>query len=263
MADDVNKDDTTDLIDDSSSDTQDTQDTQDTASKATKTAVSDPELLKAIQDLSTSVKSGQKQEDRQELTEEQKEEMWGVFKPEKARPDFIKKFFNLPDDASTDLINEKRELLGYLQEGLVKQSLIGATNFQKIALKEIEDKFTPIKEYVSKAEAKERDREFHETYPALKDPKYKKIVELTQKQLKRETFKDEPEYFKAVAEAAAESIQAIVPDFDLGATKEAKPKPAGTTPRVPRSTAGGTGGTGGGGGGNGVAQRANSIDALS
>ena len=179
-----------------------------------------------------------------ELTQEQKDEFWAVYNPEKKDPKFLDKFFRLTEDMTPEQKAEFKALFADLQQGLVKQSVVGARNLMQIELAKLREEFAPGQEYISEARAERTRGRFFEKYESLKDPRYAKIIAITAKDLSSREFKDEAEYFKALAEGAAETIAGVEPTFALGAAKT-KQTP-GTTPRLPRTSVGGTGGAGGG-----------------
>jgi hypothetical protein len=179
-----------------------------------------------------------------ELTQEQKDELWAVYNPEKKDPKFLDKFFRLTEDMTPEQKAEFKALFADLQQGLVKQSVVGARNLMQIELAKLREEFAPAQEYISEARAERTRGRFFEKYESLKDPRYAKIIAITAKDLSSREFKDEGEYFKALAEGAAETIAGVEPTFALGAVKT-KQTP-GTTPRLPRTSVGGTGGAGGG-----------------
>jgi hypothetical protein len=114
---------------------------------------------------------------------------------------------------------------------------------------EMDGKFKPALEYVTKAEQRERDADFDKSYPALAKPELKPIIKAVQESLKNEKFADEKSHFKAVAEGVAAVIQVHQPNFKLSDGSS----PSKTTTKT--SSSGGipvtTGGSGGGGGGGG------------
>jgi hypothetical protein len=179
-----------------------------------------------------------------ELTQEQKDELWAVYNPEKKDPKFLDKFFRLTEDMTPEQKAEFKALFADLQQGLVKQSVVGARNLMQIELAKLREEFAPAQEYISEARAERTRGRFFDKYESLKDPRYAKIIAITAKDLSSREFKDEGEYFKALAEGAAETIAGVEPTFALGAVKT-KQTP-GTTPRLPRTSVGGTGGAGGG-----------------
>jgi hypothetical protein len=179
-----------------------------------------------------------------ELTQEQKDELWAVYNPEKKDPKFLDKFFRLTEDMTPEQKAEFKALFADLQQGLVKQSVVGARNLMQIELAKLREEFAPAQEYISEARAERTRGRFFDKYETLKDPRYAKIIAITAKDLSSREFKDEGEYFKALAEGAAETIAGVEPTFALGAAKT-KQTP-GTTPRLPRTSVGGTGGAGGG-----------------
>lgn len=118
---------------------------------------------------------------------------------------------------------------------------------------EMDGKFKPALEYVTKAELRERDSDFDKAYPSLAKPELKPIIEAVRKSLENEKFADEKAHFKAVAEGVAAVIKVHKPDFKLS---------DGSTPSKKNNdqSAGGiavtTHGSGGGGGGGGDNQPA-------
>lgn len=213
-------------------------------------AAQDPEWKQAIADLATHVKTvtAPKKEEPAELTAEQKQELWGVYDPEKGRPDFMRKFFRMNPDATPEEIQEAKDLFADMQKGLVRQSIIGSKNLMEQAMAKLREEFGPLQEYVSSQKAEQTRARFYKKFPVLSDERYGKIIDLTAKGLADKEFASEDDFFKALAESAAETIKAAgAADFELGAAPETKPKP-GTTPKLPRTTAGGTGGAGAGGG---------------
>lgn len=205
------------------------------------------EMRQAITELATTVKGLAKPKEKEEekLTPEQIEELWGVFKPEQTRPDFMRKFFRMNPDATEDEIKEAREHFDVMHKGIVKQAVTGAKNYVEIMASKLREEMKEALDFVSEAKVERLQKKFYSQYPALQDPKYAKIVDAQAKALKDKTFDSEEEYFKALAEGAAEPIKALVPDFDLG--KKPEKKPAATTSRLPRTSQGGQGGAGGGG----------------
>lgn len=178
-----------------------------------------------------------------ELTEEQKREMWAVYDPKKGRADFMKKFFRLNPDASAEEEAEAEGLFADMQKGFVKQAIVGSRNIMLPELEKLRQEFAPLQEYISQRKQEELRGRFYKEYPALEDERYGAVIDAVASGMRNREFKSEKEFFKAVAEAAAGSIRKLVPDFDLGKTQT---KPAGTAPRLPRTSAGGTGGVGAG-----------------
>jgi hypothetical protein len=181
--------------------------------------------------------------------------------------DFIKDFFNLPDDATPEQVERKKKSFAAMQQGLVRQAVVGARNLHTIDFEKFKGEFQPIKEYITKAEQRDAQKSFAEAYPALADKKFEKIVNLTAKTLQRDKFQSEAEYFKALADGAAETIEAATGQkIDVGAkttTQETAKKPAGTTPKLPRTSVGSQGGTGGGSAGTSKSSKGGDVDALS
>lgn len=184
-----------------------------------------------------------------ELTQDQKDELWGVFNPEKTDPKFLDKFFRLTDDMPPEQKAEFKKLWADMQQGLVRQSVVGSRNLFQMELEKLREEFAPMREYVSDAKAEKTRSSFYMQYPELDEKtaagsrRFEKIINATARTLESRTdFKNEGEYFKALAEGAAEAIAGVLPEFKLGVKQ--KPKPTGSTPRLPRTSVGGTGGAG-------------------
>jgi len=191
-----------------------------------------------------------KPEPQKELTQDEKDELWGVFRPEKKDPKFLDKFFRLTEDMTPEQRAEFKALWDDTQAGLMRQAITGSKNLLQIELAQLREEFAPAQEYISQARAEKTRNAFYSKYPTLAEKteagalRYEKIINATARTLADQAFESETSYFKALAEGAAESIKAVLPEFDLGA--QTKTKPAGTSPRLPRTRVGGTGGTGNG-----------------
>lgn len=215
-----------------------------------KTKTETDELKSALTELTGIVKAQAepKKEEEKELTQEQKNELWAVYDPEATRADFMRKFFRMNEDATPEQVAEAKELFGDMQKGLVKQSIVGARHFLAIEAQKLRDEFKDALDFVSEAKAEKVRKNFYDTYPALDDPKYAKIVTATAKTLSEKDYKSQSEYFKALADGAADTIKGVLPEFDLGAEKQETKKSTGTPPRLPRTSVGGQGGAGSGSG---------------
>lgn len=215
---------------------------------AAKKPTATDELRSAMTELAGTVKSIAEAKDKKEepeITEEQKKAFWRVYDPESTRKDFFQKWFRMNPDATPEEVKDAKEMFADVQKGLVTQAVTGSMNLVEDKLTEFKESLKPLFDYMTERKSKETRESFNDAYPALADKKYEKIVTLVSKQLSQKDFKTDEEYFKALAESAAETIKAAgVDDFDLGAKPEKKP--AATTLRLPRSSAGGTGGAGGG-----------------
>ncbi len=170
-------------------------------------------------------------------------EFWQVYDPEQSNKDFFKQWFRLNPDATQEEVDTAKLLFAGVQKGLMKQSVTATRNYLAEMRKEIDKEYAPLRDYVQTAQRREIRSRFDDSYPALKEAKYNKIIDATARSLDGKTFADEGEYFKALAEGAADSIRAILPEFDLGARPTTKTKP-GQTPKLPRTSAGGGGGAG-------------------
>jgi len=203
----------------------------------------EPDLKAAVADLAAAARDLRepKVEPKPEpLSKEKIDEIWAVYDPEKGDKDFYKKFFRLNPEATQEEADAVKGVFAAVQEGFVKQSLTGARNFDKMMMDEIDKKYGPALEYVSKAEMRERQDRFYEAYPALKADKFSRIIDGVAKGIKDDEFEGESQYFKALADGAAELIKGVIPDFDLGKQQQ----PTGKTPKLPRYSVGGGGGAG-------------------
>lgn len=210
------------------------------------------DLKAAMLELTGIVKkqSEPKVEPKKELSQDEKDELWGVYRPEKKDPKFLDKFFRLTEDMTPEQRGEFKALFDDFQSGMMRQAITGSKNLLSIELAKLREEFQPAQEFISKQKAETTRNAFYSKYPTLGEKteagglRYERIINATARTLADKEFDSETSYFKALAEGAAESIKAVLPEFDLGAVTTKKP--AGTSPRLPRTRVGGTGGTGNG-----------------
>lgn len=176
-------------------------------------------------------------------TAEEIADFWKVYDPESSDKEFFAKWFRLNPDATPEEKQQAKELFASVQKGLMLQSVTATRNYIAEARKEIDRDYGPLKEFVEEQKREATRGRFYGSYPGLEQPKFQKIIDATARSLDGKTFTSEGEYFKALAEGAADSIKAILPEFDLGAKQTTKTKP-GQTPKLPRSSVGGGGGAG-------------------
>jgi hypothetical protein len=194
-------------------------------------------------------------------TPEEIAEFWKVYDPESSDKEFFKKWFRLNPEATVEEVQAVKELFAGVQKGLMRQSVTATQNYIKMMRDEIDRDYGPLREYVEEQKREATRGRFYGAYPALDETKYQKIIDATARALDNQTFADEGAYFKALAEGAADSIKAILPDFDIGARPTTKTP--GKTPKLPRTSAGGGGGAGkGAGSGLEPTGKRNDIDSL-
>lgn len=210
------------------------------------------DLRAAVADLAKHVKTvTTPKEPTRQPTQDEIDEAWGVWKPEKENKDFFRQFLRLNTDMDPaeveKAVKEFQPIFGAMQKGLVKQALVGARNLFQQEIAKLREEFSPALEYTQKGRVNDMQTRFYGEFPGL-DAKneggkrrYEKIVLAVANELANKEFASETEYFKALAEGAAKEIKELVPDFDLGSRQETKQKP-GTAPRLPRTSVGGTGG---------------------
>lgn len=210
------------------------------------------DLRAAMTELAGTVtKLAQPKNEPKTLSDDEIAEQWAVFRPEKKDPEFFRKFLRLNTDMEPaeveKAVTEYKKVWAVMQDGIVRQSVVGARNLISPELAKLRDEIAPLREYVSQQRAEQTRSRFFSSYESLADPKFGRVLDTSAKLLEGKTFTDEASYFKALAESAADAIKGLVPGFDLGA-KATKTKPAVTSPRLPRTSVGGTGGSGSGGG---------------
>lgn len=205
-------------------------------------------LEKAMAELAGQVKTlataSQPKPQPKQMTKEEEDEYFGVWNPTKTNPHFIREFFGLPEDADPKLVEAAGQRLAHMQEGLVRQAVVSAQRVLAPIFKKLQDKIDLHEGHFTKQQQERYRTEFYGTYPGLNERRFDKVIAAVASELSEQDFKSEKEYYKALAEGAAASIKELIPDFDLAAEVQTKTKPAGTTPRLPRSGAGGGGGAG-------------------
>lgn len=204
------------------------------------------DIAKAMSDLAASVKGAmpKAQEAKEpEMSEEEKTEFWAIYKPDATRKDFFQKWFRMNPDHTPEELKEAQEMWADVQKGLVRQSVVGARNIMQSEMAKLREEYAPIVEYYQTARAEATRGRFHSSFPALEDDRFGPVLQAVAGTLAQREFANEAEYFKVLAESTAEAIKKLIPDFDLGVVPN---KPAGKTPKLPRTSAGGGGGAGGG-----------------
>lgn len=236
-----------DHLDDESGETQTVNQPGTTGKTTTKQPA---EWEQAIAELAKTVKTGQAQAPatpKAPPTQDEINQYWGVWDPNKENPAFIREFFNLPEDADQKVIDAATKRFKTVQENLVKQALVGASRVMEQRFARLEEEYSPVKQYVSEAKAEKVRNNFFKAYPALAtenedgNPRYAKILSLAASELAQDEFSNDKAYFKALAERAVAVIKdAGIPiDLNAGKTKTRE------TPRLPRTSVGGSGGAGG------------------
>lgn len=213
------------------------------ATTTTQPSAGGDDLKAALAELTRGVQSlaQPKQQEPAQLTPEQRAQLFAVYSPDE---EFKRHFLGLDETVDPKISEAKLAQFAKMQEGLVKQAVVTARHLLMRELAPQFEQLNPIREYVSQQEAKERQSRFYEKYETLKSPQYQKVVNAIAPTLAAKEFKDEDEFFKALAEGAAEHIRGLIPEFSLESKQQ---KPAGQTLRLPRTSVGGTGGAGAGG----------------
>lgn len=191
-------------------------------------------------------------------TQDEIDEYWAVYNPEKENPEFFRKWMRLQSDMDPEQLNssikERKELFGQMQKGLVKQAVIGSQRLFQQELAKLREEFAPVTAHVSEQKAEKTRAAFYDQYPSLSEktsdgkPRYGRIIQAVTQDLSTKTFDSQESFFKALAEGAAREIQNVIPEFSLESVQSNKKQTAVTSPRLPRTSVGGTGGVAGGGG---------------
>jgi hypothetical protein len=216
--------------------------------------VSQASLDAAFEKLSSTLSTSlQPKKDEPQMSEEEQQKLWAIYNPESTQKDFMRKFFRLNPEATKEEEQEARSMFKSMQEGLVRQSIVGARNLFQAELQKMREEYAPLVSHHRDVIAKELQSAFFKAYPSLGEQdeasgsyRYMTAVRLAAQELANQTFATQPLYFKALAEKAAGIVSGIVPGFVLGDSKT-KTKSSTNTPRLPRTSAGGTGGTARGG----------------
>jgi hypothetical protein len=226
-----------------------TQTTQTTEPKP----LSQGDLDAAFEKLGTTLKTAvTPPREAPQMSEADQKKLWSIYDPEESQKDFMRKFFRLNPEATKEEEQEARAMFKGMQEGLVRQSIVGARNLFQMELAKLREEFAPLQQHYRDAQAEKLQTEFFKSYPSLAAQdetsgsfRYMTAIRMAAQDLAQQTFASRPIYFKALADRAAEIVKGILPDFSLGATP---PKKSSTsTPSLPRTRVGGSGGTARGG----------------
>lgn len=197
-----------------------------------------------LRDLTNVVKTIIPKKDEQQPKQPTKEELakqWAVFNPTEQNKEFFHKFFGLAADADPKDLEERQALFAYMQEGLVKQAIIGARNLFAAELAKRDEVIQQLQAHYSETQTKSLRENFGTAYSAFADKKYDRVLAMASEELAGQEFDSQEKYFDALAERAAGFVREFVPDFDPGKPQPKKPG----TPRLPRTSVGGSGGAGG------------------
>lgn len=182
---------------------------------------------------------GERKEQQKELTPEEARKL---LKFPEIDEEFMKRF--------GDIATSKAALEEFRDKILTHIHTVNGMTRREM-MDEMDGKFKPALEYVTKAEQRERDADFDKTYPSLAKPELKPIIKAVQESLKNEKFSDEKAHFKAVAEGVAAVIKVHNPDFKLSDGSSPSKKTNDQSAGGITVTTGGSGGGGGGGGDQG------------
>lgn len=173
------------------------------------------------------------------LTAEEARKLLKVWEPD---DEFIKRFGNIETQKAA--IVEMRDALLLQFDTLAQMRM----NERDTAL---EGKFRPAVEYATKAEQRERDRDFGTLYPQLADPKLKPITTAVADQIKAlgTKYANEKEHFEAIANGVEAVLKISNPDFKLTVSSGSSPAEKKTTSRPANALTPSTQGSGGGGSG--------------
>lgn len=179
---------------------------------------------------------GERKEPQKELTPEEARKL---LKFPEIDEEFMKKFGNI-ETTKAALEDFRDRLLTHIHtvNGMTRREMMD----------ELDGKFKPAIEYVTKAQLRDRDSDFEKAYPVLAKPELKPIIEAVRTSLKDKTFANEQESQKAVAEGVAAVIKVHKPDFKLSdGSSPSKKNNDQSANGIPVTTSGSGGGGGGGG----------------
>lgn len=181
---------------------------------------------------------GERKEQQKELTPEEARKL---LKFPEIDDEFMKRFGDLPTQkAALEEFRDKILTHIHTVNGMTRREMMD----------EMDGKFKPALEYVTKAELRERDSDFEKAYPVLAKSELKPIINAVRESLKDKTFANEQESQKAVAEGVAAVIKVHKPDFKLSDGSSPSKKNNDQSANGITVTTGGSGGGGGGGGNN-------------
>jgi hypothetical protein len=191
------------------------------------------EIAKAIREAMPQVSAAEKPSEKPQLSQEEIEQHLAVWKPDAA---FLQEFQEaLLDETKTP--EERLKAVIKMRDGLIKQSQTYAQLVGLQVMQQLEQKFGPVLSEVTTRQREQTQKAFFSKYPDLKP--YAKVVPVVAKELgARLQGQNVADPGKVLAEAVAEHIKAINPNFELKVAPTRRATPAKTLPS--RAGSGGT-----------------------
>ncbi len=167
---------------------------------------------RAIADIvSATMQSMRPQEQQRQMTAEEAAVHFQVFNPD---DNFVNGLNALADPEATPA--QRREIVNQLRDGLVNQSFRATELLLEQKMAELKKEYEPAVKYMQEREAKNLQKEFETTYPALKGQG--ELVNSITASLAQQGFrpKDKTEAFEKVATFAEAILKKVNPEFKLG-----------------------------------------------
>lgn len=186
-------------------------------------------------------KPEEKKQEQVKLTPEQEDEILNRFKPSE----------KLLEMLDSDDKQERLNAIRMISEGAVKQALTMAKFVSDSRVEQLEaqlrGELAPLRQEHQMTAQERGQKEFYDSYPALKDDKFTRFLRMATGDLKDEGYKptSKEDAMKTIATRAEKYVQDFDPNFKLGVepAKKTTTTAKTTIPKQPVTSAGGGGGT--------------------
>ena len=174
---------------------------------------------------------------QKEITVEEAKRMLNVWEPS---PEWIAKYDN---------IETRNQALAEQRDGVIRQADTIMQYRMREMMQQMEQRYSPVVEYMQQNEARAGEYRFAQSYPALASPALRPVLFAVSQSLLQQgvRFRSEAEMFNTIAKGVESVVKVNQPDFKLG--NGARPQQRGG---IPVTTPGAGGGSDSGGGTSGA-----------
>jgi hypothetical protein len=175
---------------------------------------------------------------QKEITVEEAKRMLNVWEPS---PEWIAKYDN---------IETRNQALAEQRDGVIRQADTIMQYRMREMMQQMEQRYSPVVEYMQQNEARAGEYRFAQSYPALASPSLRPVLFAVSQSLLQQgvQFRSEAEMFSTIAKGVESVVKVNQPDFKLGNGAQPTRRAGG----IPVTTPGAGGGSDSGGGTSGA-----------